>query len=209
MLVIMFIALVKSGLSGLNAEQVLSQLGNVIAALNGNVNFPTTKPSLAMLQTLFTDLSDALISAVDGGKSRTAFRNAVAKQVRKAFTTLAADINEQCNGDSIKAATSGMLLRASRVPASLLGPVVKLRVLALGNGRVKLMWGGLKGRSSYIVYSSLDPISQPEWNLQGQTSKNRIILENLTPGVLYYFKVAGMNNFGVGEFSLQVQVRCV
>jgi len=209
MLVIMFIALVKAGLTGLNPEQVLSLLGNVIAALNGNTNFPVTNPTLLFLEGLFTQLSEAVNAAVDGGKSRIALRNAVVKQVRIAFTTLAADINEQCNGDAIKAATSGMLFRATKVPAGLLGPVARFRGVALGNGRIKLMWGGLKGRSSYVVYSTLEFNTQPVWEFRGQTSKNRIILEGLEPGVMYFFKVAGVNNYGTGEFSLFVQVRCV
>jgi len=207
--IVFFIAVVKAGLSGKNAEQVLTQLNFVITSLTNNPHFPNPNPTLMELIQKQQELTVAIAAASNGGKHLVETRNDIVGKIRVIFTTLSAYINEVSAGDAGKAITSGLPLRATKIPAHLLGKVLNLRAVPIGNGRIKLIWGGLKGRDNYMVYSTIDPNMQPVWDFRGHTTKIRIILEGFTPGVVYYFKVAGVNNFGQGEFSDYVVVRCL
>ena len=205
----LFVLLVKAGLSHKNAQEVLTQLQHVIAALTGNPNFPTTTPTLAELQQTETELSNAIVAAAYGGSNLIAIRNDLVGKTKQQLTMLSANINIQSEGDLVKALSSGLPPVSPKTPADLLPAPANARGRALGNGRIVLNWGGLKGKRVYIVESTIDPNMQPTWDMRGQTSKNRMVIENLSPGVLYYFRIAGVNNFGNGAFSDVVAIRCI
>lgn len=206
---ILLIAIVKSGLSNKNAEQVLTQLRFVIASLNGNPNFPMTNPSLVELQEKETQLANAIAAAIYGGSHLIAIRDDIVGKVMQLMTSLVADINLQSDGDEEKALSSGLPKVATRVPAGLLPAPAKARGKALGNSRIVINWGGLKGRSAYRVYSNTDPNIPAAWVMQGEISKTRLVIEELTPGTLYYFYIVGVNNFGEGACSDIVAVRSI
>jgi hypothetical protein len=200
---------IKADTGNKNAYQILNKLRAIIAALTGNANFPMTNPSLVELQEKETELEEAVLEAESGARNKIAARNDVVGKVKQLLTTLATDINLQSNGNVVKALTSGFPQRAAKTPAGLLPAPANARGRALGNGRIVTNWGGLKGRNAYRVYSTIDPNMQPVWDMRGETSKNRLVIEGLSPGTLYYFRIVGVNNFGEGAFSDVVAIRCV
>jgi len=209
MLMIYMVFVIKANTRNRNPYQILNQLSAVIEALDGNANFPITNPTLAMLQAKKEELEQAILEAESGAHSKIAARNQVVKKTKELLLRLATDINLQSNGDVTKALSSGFPQRATPTSAGILGAAGNARGKALGNGRIVINWNGLKGRHAYRVYASLEPNTQASWELRGEISKNRLVIEGLTPGVLYYFRVVGVNNFGEGAFSDIVAVRCV
>jgi len=209
MLRIFMVFVIKSNTANKNANQTLNQLNTAIEQLGGNPNFPTINPAMPVLVAQKELLEQAILKAEGKDRNRVAALRVIVKETKLMLVTLATDINLQSNGDLLKALTSGFPERAMPTPAGVLPAAGNVRGTALGNGRIVIYWGGLKGRNAYRVYSTTDLSAQPVWEMCGETSKIRLVIEDLTPGTLYYFRIVGVNNFGEGAFSDVVAIRCV
>jgi len=206
---IYIVFVIKADTERKNAYQTLSQLGIIIEALTGNVNFPTTNPDLVLLTTKKGQLEQAVLDAESGDHSKIAARNYMVKKVKELLVKLATDINLQSDGSLPMALTSGFPQRATPTSAGLLPAAGNVRAVALGDGKIKLMWGAVKGKKLYNVCSTMDLNAQPVWVEHGNPTRNSLIIEGLTPGVMYYFRVAARNSFGMGIHSDVVAIRCV
>jgi len=206
---IYIVFVIKADTTNKNARQILSRMRAVIAGLTANANFPTTNPTLVALTTRADDLEQAILEAEGGDRNKVAALRVMLRKSKELLVKLATDINLQSDGSLLMALTSGFSERAPKTPAGVLPSAGNARGKALGNGRIVINWGALKGRHSYRVYSSLDPNAPNSWELCGETSKNRLLIEDLTPGTLYYFRIVGVNNFGEGTSSDVVAIRCV
>jgi len=206
---IYIVFVIKSNTSNKNANQTLNQLNTAIEQLGGNPNFPTINPALPLLVAKKEALAQAILKAEGKDRNRVAALKVIVKEAKQMLVALSADINVQSNGDLAKALTSGFPQRTTPTSEGLLPAAGNVRAVALGDGKIKLMWGAVKGKKLYNVSSTMDLDAQPVWVECGNPTRNSLIIEGLTPGVMYYFRVAARNSFGMGIHSDVVAIRCV
>jgi len=206
---ILIIAVVKGNVSKLNPVNLLAKLQFIIESLTGNTNFTTTAPTLAELEAAETELSDAILAAADGAKSKRVVMMQAAKKVKDMISRLTSDVNTQSNGNLTKAVSSGLEARKQRQAATLAPAPTNFRAfINVGVGKIKLAWDGVKTKLVYIITMTTTPDNDNSWIPISETSKRSVIIEDLTPGTLYYFRVETVNSKGRGIPSEVIQMRC-
>lgn len=203
-----FLFLVKLDLNGINADKMLTRLSLHIAMLTGNANFPTTNPSIAQLQTMWGDLKAAIDGVNSGNHALIPHRNNLLADARGLIRKLSYDIQNQSNGDYEKIKSSGFDVRKEKSPSYLPEQPANLKSTAIGNGKIKLRWKALPNADMYVIESAPNPVAGP-WAVVNTSTRANFVIEFLSPGQLYYFRVFGANAMGNGNPSDPAEQRCL
>jgi hypothetical protein len=173
----------------------------IIKALTDNPNFPTTTPTLAMVQASLTAFEQAL--ALPPGNARDA-------QVIATRATLTADLEKLArNLELTPGVTDAMLATTGfdmrQAPTRTGAPVDapgNLRAKATGTmGSVQLLCDSSQRAKSYEAQYTLDPNSGP-WTDAGTFGNTRsIVINGLTRGKDHYFRVRAIGPDGPGAWS--------
>lgn len=192
-------ALLKQGLSKLNAEGLVAKAEHVHAQLTAHAaTFTTPTPALAVLDTAKDQLLTAIGDAIDGGRS-------AHQAKRDAFLTLKNMLKQEAdyvvlvaNGDAQLIIDGGFEVRAERKPSHIPAAPAKLEALTPDiTNAVKLEWKGEKSVRLYQVQmSATDPAVTPAWNMVALTSKRQHNVADLVPYKMYWFRVVAVNAAG-------------
>ena len=200
--------LVKLNISSITADKMLTRLSLHIAMLTGNANFPRTNPSIAELQTMWGDLKAAIDAVNAGNHALIPHRNNLLTDAEDMIRKLSYDIQNQSNGDFEKIKSSGFDVRKDKSPSYLPAQPANLKSAAIGNGKIRLRWKSLPNADMYVMESAPNPVSGP-WAVVDTSTRASFVIENLSPGQLYYFRVFGANSIGNGNPSDPVEQRCL
>jgi hypothetical protein len=206
---VLVLVLIKLGINKLyTPEAVLAKLRLLILKLTGNANFPTTSPSIVQLQAI-ADALEPLIDEVKAGNlAKMEQRNNQVELGKEAIRQLSYDIQFQSRGDEEKIKSAGFEVRKQRSAPQLPGQVQNLRSSALGNGKIKLLWKKLAHADLYVIAQATNIVAN-EWEPFNKTTRCSIVLENLIPGHVYYFRVFAINSMGDGNPSDVVEQMCL
>jgi len=204
----MVFILITIGLQGLTPETLLARLRKHILMLTGNANFPTTNPTIAALTTFADDLKDTIDKIAAGDHSLIVHRDTLMVDGKELIRLLSYDIQYQSQGDKEKIASSGFDTRAPKSSPQLPEQVLQLRAKALGNKKVKLQWKRVLKSHLYVIASTDNPLTG-NWTLVNKTTRCSIVLEDLNPGQMYYFRVFAINSMGEGNPSDIVEQRVI
>lgn len=163
-------------------------------SLLGNIHFSNPSPTLAQLQSVISNLNNAINNQRPGDKASTSAVQAVMSELKRYLKALAAYVQFTANNDVTIALTSGFSLKQSYVRTAQsfnakqgnLSGTVKLETQA-GN------------RVAYIWEMSPDPIDV--WQIVDITVNSKIVIKDLTPGKKYWFRVAIVNKKGQQPYS--------
>lgn len=182
----------------------------ILAAINGNANFPDPTPKLVTLTTLLTDYIDALNACGTRDRTKIAVKNALRRQLNDAFNQLGVYVNMTCMGDAVMLATSGFKL--SKIPEPVhIGVPANLEVFTGANpGSIKASIKRVAGATSYLYQVSEDAnVAEPVWQTFG-SPRSKYIFENLVPGKTYYVRVVALGANGQSTYSsVAIQVASV
>ena len=112
--------LVSLGFSRLADANLVTKTNQIIAGLTGNTSYPKPTPTLAAVQTATTAFSDALTAAADGGKTKTALKNAAREELLALLRNLALFVQQNCTDDLAVLLSSGFDARKEPQPAGTL-----------------------------------------------------------------------------------------
>lgn len=195
--------IVKAGLQGLKASELVGKSEHVEGEMNGNVNFATPTPSLASITAARTALVAAIAAAESGAHAAIASKNEAAKNLAGLLTKLARYVNSVAAGDVDKAVSSGFELAKLPDPIDKLDAPSKFEgTTSAIAGQVDLRWKGVRGARMYQVYiCDGDPTTDGKWTIAGMTSKARFTAKGLITDKKYSFKATAIGVIGEGPAS--------
>ena len=203
--------LIKVGISGLNAEQLIALSEYVEGKMTGNPNFTTPNPAIADV----TAARELLVTAVAQAQSRSfadiAVRNAqtlvlrtlLSSSLRVLLVNLARYVNNVAEGDVDKAVSSGFEPAKKPEPSTHLDAPVKLETrMSAFEGCVDLLWKRVEDARMYQVYINAgDPQDATKWTMSTVSSRTSTRIAGLEPGKFYSFRVTALGRIGEGPAS--------
>ncbi len=197
-LFIMF--LVKLGFSNTSVPVKIIKARRIISMMTGNASFGTPSPSLATLTTQTDALEDAE-AAMDGSKLNTDLRNAALQTLSASLKLEQLYVEAIANGNTAVILSSGFEVRNPRTNPVLLPAPENL--LAKPNGfekQLKLTWKAVKKKDVYTIEMTADPTLN-NWQIVAQSTKAKVVIEDLNSGQMYYFRVTAVNAAGASPWS--------
>lgn len=204
---IIILVLIKLGFDKLTTpEKLLARLRLHIQMLTGNPNFPGPEPTLLMLQSAADELEQSIDDVNAGNKAQIPHRNNLVAQAEELIRNLSYYVQFESEGDAEKIQSAGFEVRKVPSASQLPVQVSNLRAKAMGGGKVKLRWNAVYNADIYVIEMMKD-INNPADAQIDKSTKSSFVFENLTAGVLYYFKVYAINGVGDGNPSDIVEQR--
>ncbi len=201
--------IVKAGLEGLKASDLVGKSAHVEGEMTGNANFATPTPSLVDVAAARTALSTAIIAAQSGAHAAIATKNDAAKTLATMLVKLARYVNSVAGGDVDKAVSSGFDLAKTPDPIDKLEAPTNLQgTTGAIASEVDLRWKGVRGGRLYQVYiCDGDPTTDGKWTIAGLCSKARFTVKDLITDKKYSFKVTALGKVGEGPESEVVMAK--
>ncbi|MBP6390168.1 MAG: fibronectin type III domain-containing protein [Flavobacteriales bacterium] len=192
--------IIKAGLKGLKAPDLVGKTAHVLESMTGNANFANPSPSLADVTAARAALVTAIAEAEGGAHAAIAVKNASAKALARLLTAMSRYVNSAAAGDVEKAVSSGFELAKTPDPVDRLDAPTRFegRTAAI-EGQVDLRWKGVNGGRMYFVYMSRN--NGGTWEQVGMVSRGRFTVTGLTSGTLYSFRVTAVGKVGEGPLS--------
>ncbi|MBP6696071.1 MAG: fibronectin type III domain-containing protein [Flavobacteriales bacterium] len=194
--------IIKAGLKGLKAPELVGKAAHVLDSMTGNANFATPSPSLAEVTAARAALVTAIAEAESGAHAAIAVKNASAKALARLLTAMSRYVNSAAAGDVAKAVSSGFELAKTPDPIDHLDAPAKFEgSTAAIAGQVDLRWKGVRGARMYQVYMCDTDPATGVWKPIGLTSRARFTAAGLITHKLYSFRVAAVGVVGEGALS--------
>lgn len=206
--IILTIYAAKIGLTGTSPLQLLERWRIVITKMTGNPNFPTPVPSLAD-QTIMCDTLEVGIQDADSGDhNKIALRDEIFDDAKDMFRLVVYYVTQIAQGNAEIIRSAGLQVKEGRGPSHVPAQVQNLKAVYYGVAKIKLLWRSVGVQPHYNIERTTDPVNGP-WTMVGiGTFRTRFVVEDLTPGVEYYFRVSADNSLGQGEVSEVANFRC-
>ncbi|MGH2564112.1 MAG: fibronectin type III domain-containing protein, partial [Ginsengibacter sp.] len=193
------------GFGALSGPNFASLAANVIAAMTGNIYFPTPIPAIAGIQELLTNYNTAAAAAA--GRDRDAVMTKTL--ARLALTQALQDLGRYCmsvaNGDKQSLSSTAFPLnkRGSLEPPPIMPAPTNLQVV---DGPVPFsilvsVDGNILIKSYTFQYTSVDPaLPQSVWSSEFATTSEYVFF-NLQPATRYWFRVVAVGTRKQIKFS--------
>lgn len=182
----------KNFSSGKFSDESLATKAQVIHdGMNGNEHFPTPDPNLEELQTAITSFLSAIIKAKNGSKDDTADKNAKRQILVDLLHRLSYYVQVTSLGDETIILSSGFDINKQSGTVGILPKPDNFKVVSGPNkGSIELSCDVVDHASFYEFQYTMAPIASTNvWQLKTST-KRKILIEGLTSGQQYVFKVA-------------------
>lgn len=194
----------KVGLDGLTVPAKIQYVRRLSTAIDGNPNFPTPNPTVAVLtagvdglETIYNDAQAARLVS----KTKTALQDEQDAAVDALVIQLANYVNNASGGDAEKIASAGFEVRSAPTPVGELPAPTDLQADPSEHaGSANLSWKAVYGARTYNIERAADG---PVWNWTGVTSctRSRVSVNTMVSGNKYWFRVAAVGAAGPSAWS--------
>ena len=188
------------GLSKLSPADKVIKAQNIKDSMQSSGNFLASNMPITylILQTLITDLHNAIIAAANGTPTETAYMHEQERMLVNAFNLIKSHVEMVANNNS--ANTASIITSAGMQVATLGGSnaVSELTLEALGNGKIKIRIPRQTGEKAFIFESSTDNIT---WTEVLFSSTTTVTLSNQTPVTTIYIRYSAISKTGKGASS--------
>ena len=148
---------------------------------------------------------DELRSALKAEVSR---RNTLVKKAREQMTYAAGMAALNMNGDAVKMLSLGLPLAAPKAPAHVPAAPESLRAVPTASaGEAELRWVRPMLRCMFEVQAQAAPLHEDGWKYVNTCSRQKVRVQGLTSGDLYWFRVRAFNARGHGPWSQLASAR--
>lgn len=194
---------IRVGLDGLSAIDKVAKALFIHGKMTGNASFPTPVPTLVVLDAARVALESAVAETLNGGKAATFAKNQAEDELDELITQLAGYVISVAGSDEAMILSSGFELRKRGSPIGDLPAPEKLRARFTDqHGQIKLDWSRVQGASLYQVYQNdTDPTKEELWKLLTMTTRSRHMVDGLTTGQYYWFRVNAVGTAGESPMS--------
>ncbi len=193
------------GMSGMTTPQRVLKARHIAAKLTGNSSYTTPSPSIIQI----TDSATALETAYNNSRGMDEGMITIYQRKLKLFKQLMvlvlAYIQQASGGDDVIIESAGVSVKKAPTASQPVGKVVGVKggKAALA-GQSWLKWKKLQYKKSYIVDKSADNITYVD--AKCPCTKSTVLITGLVPETYMWYKVAGVNGFGQGEWSDPIRI---
>ena len=188
------------GLSKLSPADKVIKAQNIKDSMQSSGNFLASNMPITylILQTLITDLHNAIIAAANGITTDTAYMHEQERMLVNAFNLIKSHVEMVANNNSANA--TSIITSAGMQVATLGGSnaVSELTLEALGNGKIKIRIPRQTGEKAFIFESSTDNIT---WTEVLFSSATTVTLSNQTRVTTIYIRYSAISKTGKGASS--------
>ena len=182
---------------------------NIVTLLAGlSSQYPTPSPSLATITTAVNAFETKVHDALNGGKIEIGARNAARNELLSLMRQLAAYVQGQCGADVQNIIEAGFdAVRAPSPVGTLPTPNNPRLALNGESGQLLFKFDRVNNVLNYSVQSAESP--DGPWEDQDLSSSTRVIIAGLTPGKMYWARVAANGSAGASPWSAPTSARSV
>ena len=197
------------GIAKMTPEGKVVTTQNIINAMQASGNFPDANMPIhyAALQTLNTDLHNAIVAANNGSPTATSQMHEEERKLTMAFNLIKMHVeivsNNATDPDTM-ILSSGMGLSAN----SGLTAVTELTLDAIGNGVVQIRVPRATAEKAFY-YQYATAADPNNWQEVCYSTLTKIQLPNQTPGAVVHIRYASISKDGIGAFSASKQIMAV
>jgi hypothetical protein len=194
------------GMAGMTVPQRILKARHIAGKLLSNSSsFTTPKPTILQI----TDSATALEKAYNDSRGLDTGMMSIFVTKFKSFKSLMvlvlAYIQQESGGDGLIIESAGVNVKKLPSPQQTLGKVTGLSGKQGGlSGTTVLTWKALLRKKSYTIEKSDDNIVYTD--TKTPCTKATVIIYGLIPETYTWFRVAGINGMGQGEWSSPVRV---
>jgi hypothetical protein len=196
------LAKVSLALFKLPDAQLIIQTDKIIGNMTGNAAYPTPTPSLASVQTASTAFQNALAEAADGGKMKTAEKNAARVVLVDKLRALSLYVQMNCENDLATLLSSGYDATKPPTPVGIL-PAPEGVTLTQGkmSGALDLQGAPVSRAAGYEGQITQNLGSTSDWTGVGIFTAARMTAQGLSPGTNYWGRMRAIGSAGPGAWS--------
>jgi len=194
------------GTKHLTMSEMPLKAGVILLGMRGNPHFPEAGALLDELEQKANAMTAANIACMDGGRLVTVHRGICRKELDQVLDKLLALVKAWSKGDVAKALSSGFQLRKAPLQLPKPGPPMNVRVLVPASGRMEVRCDPIHGVQQYaVLMNTQGPMQESGWELIGYRSGAKLILTDLEPGTVVWFRLFAINAAGTGPMSQVVR----
>lgn len=195
---------IRLNLSKLSITEKIAKARQIVTALTGNADFPTPSPPLANITTAANELktaNDEVLASRQTAKEKTAIQNQKEDALNQLLTQCAAYVESVGGNNEQLILSAGMAMRAPAVATTDAPTQPEALTATAGDhdGEIDLSWDTVAGAKSYVIERSPDPPTT--WTHAGVSTRSTFVVQNLTSGARYWFRVAALNGNGQSGWS--------
>jgi hypothetical protein len=197
---------IKLNLRDLPIPEKITRARQIVASLQDNRDFPSTQPTLAQVTTAIDEFDTAYAesqAARQDARAKTSAQNQKEEALDRIMSRLASFIESASGGDETKIKNAGMDTKSTRssTSAGLAAPAALAASAGDHEGEIDLHWDKVDKARSYVIEKSADPPTAISWQHCAVSLKSRAIVEGLTSGTKYWFRVAAVGTNGQSGWS--------
>jgi len=176
----------------------------IVLDMTNNPNFAAPSPDLDILSDAATSLESAYNAALQA-RANAKMQTSVMGQKSAVLDLLlmqeASYVQSTSGGDKAKIESAGFDVRDTPTPIGQLpAPAEPKAVPSQNPGMIQLSWKKVRGAKSYLIERALD--NQPlEWAAASTSTKTKAMVNTMTSGLRYWFRVAAIGSAGQGTWS--------
>jgi hypothetical protein len=203
-----------TGFGKLDPNTLANTAHLVAKRIRGNpVHFPNPPIDPASLDASANTLSEAVMAAMDGGKTAKAVVNKQRKLVIQDLNLLAVFVQNLSNDDPAILAASGFTAKKTGKSAPQPVAVPSFRSLDFGanSGQIVVTVKAVAGAKSYFIrYAVMNGTTPGPWTtIPAASIQKAITISGLTPQTLYGFQVQALGVLGYSDWSTTETIGCV
>ena len=181
---------------------LITTTGGILTGMTGNVHYPTTAPTLPVMQTALDEFITSVSDAANGGVTLTSIKNDKRAVLVALLRQLANYVQANCKDDMTVLLSSGFpIQKPQRSPVGVLPAPGNLTVtLGARSGELNASAPPIPGAA--IFNWRLTTAAAPSVIVQSaQTTAASNIFDSLTPGVVYNVEANAVGSAGPSDWS--------
>jgi hypothetical protein len=203
-----------TGFSKLAPNDLASTAHHIAKGVGGNpVYFPNPPIDPAALDASANTLSEAVIAAMDGGKTAKAVVKKQRKLIIQDLNLLAVFVQNVTNDDPVIFSASGFTAKPTGKSAPQPVAVPSFRSLDYGanSGQIAVYVKKVAGAKSYFIrYAVMNGTTTGPWTtIPAASIQKAITISGLTPQTLYGFQVQALGVLGYSDWITTETIGCV
>jgi len=194
---------IKRETARLSSTKLASKAEFIVGRMTDNPAFPDAASFVAAVATAAAALREAIVDALDGGKTATAIKNSRHRELKRGLDRLAEHVASVAGGNELAILSSGFGVRKPASPLPEPAMPTNLRAsISDHTGRVDLTWDPVVPAVTYHTeWTGGDPADEKSWELVSVSTRSSAKVTGLPSGKVSYFRVAGIGTKGMGPWS--------
>ena len=205
---------VVTGFSKLDPNALANMAHHVAKGVGGNpVYFPNSPIDPAALDASANTLTEAVLAAMDGGKTAKAVVKKQRKLIVQDLNLLAVFVQNVSNDDPVIFAASGFTAKSTgkSAPQPVAVPAFRSLDFGMNSGQIVVSVKAVAGGKSYFIrYAVMNGATPGPWTTIPAASIQRpITISGLTRTTIYGFQVQALGVLGYSDWSTTETIVCI